>query len=966
MKVNDIICGFQIRRVRQNQELGGTLWEMTHLKTNAELVWVDNGEDNKLFSIAFKTIPRDDTGVFHILEHSVLCGSEKFPVKEPFVELLKSSMNTYLNAMTFPDKTVYPVSSRNEQDFMNLTQVYLDAVFAPAIYENPCIFWQEGWHYELHEEDEAPIYKGVVFNEMKGAFSSSDTLLGHTLMRKIYPDTCYRYVSGGDPKHIPDLSYEQFLNAHRKYYHPSNARIWLDGAVPLERVLVLLDSYLSRFEARENGHNIPVQKPTVASETVEYYAIGEDEDMESMTHMALGKVVCDWSDCKKLMALTVLSSYLTGSNEAPLSRAILSGGLAQDVSFGVVDGIAQPYCALNIRNTEFEHRDQIKRLLQKTVHRLIIDGLDRNQLEAVINQLEFQTLQMNEPKGLMRNIIALNSWLYGGDPMLYLTYRELFAQIRQEIGTGYYEALLRETLLDTSNMAEVYLLPSKTKGEEDRRDEKARLMHAGATWTAEERSHILEMTRRLEKWQNTPDTAEALESLPELSLAEISFEPEQIITEEFNLDGTKILLHKVDENGIVHINLYFSLADFRPEELSAVSFMTNLLGELPTRQYSGIELQQQIRMSIGAINFHVTAYAKKEDLTQCCPYFVVSCSALEERIPAAMDLIAEILTNTVFAGPESAEAIRNILLQGEDSMRHSIMMNGHRFASRRAMAHFTASSAAQERMDGYGFYCWLRSFSANTDTQMETFQSFAASAADRIFRSGRMTLSVTAKERCADAESIISLLAGPKEQLLETMTVPVDGIAEKEAIQIPAGVSYAVSAGNIRKYGFHYEGGLSVLSTILSYGYLWNEVRVQGGAYGCGFQAGESGNIMFYSYRDPDPHRSLQIFSKTADYVHGFCASGEPLDKYIISTVASSEPLMTAAQKGASADADYFCGISYADRRQIRHQMLTLTPHDLLRYCDLFETMSEQNAHCVVGSPDDLAWCGKDWTIQTL
>ena len=966
MKVNDIICGFEVRRVRQNQELGGTLWEMTHLKTNAELVWVDNGEDNKLFSIAFKTIPWDDTGVFHILEHSVLCGSERFPVKEPFVELLKSSMSTFLNAMTFPDKTLYPVSSRNEQDFMNLTQVYLDAVFAPAVYENPCIFWQEGWHYELHEEDEAPIYKGVVFNEMKGAFSSSDTLLGNALMRKLYPDTCYRYVSGGDPKHIPDLSYEQFLSAHREYYHPSNAKIWLDGAVPLERVLTLVDSYLSRFKASENSHGIPVQTPTPASKTVEYYEIGEDEDTAFMTHMTLGKVVCDWRDRKKLMALTVLSSYLTGSNEAPLKRAVLSSGLAQDVGLGVMDGVAQPYCFVDIRNTEYEHRDAIKDILCQTVQRLITDGLDKDQLEAVINQLEFQVLLPDEPKGLMRNITALNAWLYGGDPMLYLTHRELFAALRQAIGSGYYEDLLREVILDGSNMAEVYLLPSKTKGDEERRLEHERLAYAYSKWTAQERDAVLAMNRRLESWQSTEDTPEALGSLPTLSLSEVSSDPQRIITEEFIVDGRKVLLHKVDGNGIIHINLYFSLADFQPEELSAISFMTNLLGELPTVNHSVLELQQQIKRNIGAIDYNVTAYSKKEDSTQCRPYFAVSCSILEERVPAAMALVAEILTDTVFTGAEAAEAIGEILLQGEEGMRQSIMMDGHRFASSRAMAHFSADAAAQEQMEGYSFYVWLRDFAADMPGQMEAFQCFAEQAADRIFHSGRLTLSVTAKERALEAEAILSLLDKNREQIPEFMEAPVDGMAAKEAIQIPAGISYAVSAGNLLHHGGCYDGGLAVLATILSYGYLWNEVRVQGGAYGCGFRAGETGNVMFYSYRDPDPHRSLRVFGETARYVRALCASGETLDKYIISTVAASEPLMTAAQKGAGADADYFCQITYEDRRRIRSQMLNLTADDLHRYCNLLEAMSEQNARCIVGGSDALTPCGKDWAIHTL
>ena len=640
--------------------------------------------------------------------------------------------------------------------------------------------------------------------------------------------------------------------------------------------------------------------------------------------------------------------------------------ICNNVYFGVIDGFAQPFCSLDIRNTEYAHGEQIKRILRKTAEQLITDGLDKDQLEAVINQLEFQMLLPDEPKGLMRNITALNAWLYGGDPMLYLTHEELFAALRQGIGTGYYEDLLREAVLDDTNMAEVYLLPSKTKGDEDRQLENERLTGAYSAWTAEQRNAVLEMNRRLEAWQTTPDTPESLESLPMLSLEEISSDPERISTEEFTVDGTKVLLHKVDGNGVVHINLYFSLADFQPGELSAISFMTNLLGELPTKRRSVLELQQQIRMNIGAIDYNVVAYSKRKDMTQCRPYFVVSCSVLEERISDAMALVAEILTDTVFTGTEAGKTVAEVLLQGEEGMRQSVMMDGHRFASRRAMSHFTAAAAVQEQFEGYAFYRWLQQFTADMDAQMEAFQSFAEATAARIFCMNRLTVSVTANRRYEEAEAIIPLIPKGWELVPEFMKVPVNSTSAEEAIQIPADISYAVSASNIQKYGYCYDGGLAVLSTILSYGYLWNEIRVKGGAYGCGFQAGETGSVMFYSYRDPDPQRSLRIFERTADHIRSFCAGGEPLNKYIISTVAATEPLKTAAQKGSAADADYFCEISFEERRQIRHQMLKLTPDDLLRYCDLYEDMSEQNAACVIGGSDALAQCGKNWEIHTL
>ena len=615
-------------------------------------------------------------------------------------------------------------------------------------------------------------------------------------------------------------------------------------------------------------------------------------------------------------------SYLTGSNEAPLKRAILSNGLAQDVGVGAMDGLAQPYCMLQIRNTEYAYRERIQEVLRGTIQELLDNGLDADELEAVINQMEFQILQVDEPKGLMRNITMLNSWLYGGDPMQYLLHAELFSQLRSEIGTGYYEALLKDTLLDTSHMAHVFLLPSKTKEEEDRQIEETRLAEAANSWDEQERCAVLEMNQHLETWQSTPDTESALASLPMLSLNEVPTEPEFTETEVREVNGAKVLLHKVSGSGVVHINLHFSLSDFLPEELPAISFVTNLLGELPTERHTVLQLQQLIKKNIGVLDYNVMAYPRKDDPMRCRPVFTVSCSVLEERVSAAVSLLTEILRETVFTGEECAAAIGEILLQGEEGMRQSIMMEGHRFASMRAQSHFAAASAAQERMTGFEFYCWLREFSANMESKMQAFQNFAQATAERLFVSQRMVLSVTASESCVEAEAIIAALDKTCGEIPEYMTISVDNRAAKEAIEIPAGISYAVSAGNLNQHNMYYDGGLGVLSSILSFGYLWNEVRIQGGAYGCGFRAGELGNVMFYSYRDPDPMRSLSVYDNTANFVRQL---SEPLDKYIISTIASAEPLRTPAQQGAMADSDYFCGITREDRRCVRNQMLILT-----------------------------------------
>lgn len=965
MKVNDILHGFEIVRMRESAELNGILWEMRHLKTGAQLVWLDNNDTNKVFSIGFKTLPHDDTGVFHILEHSVLCGSDNFPVKEPFLDLLKSSMNTFLNAMTFSDKTIYPVSSRNEQDYLNLTRVYLDAVFHPAIYKNPSIFHQEGWHYELAEKDAEPTYKGVVFNEMKGAMSSVDRQIDYGICRMLFPDNCYHCVSGGDPKHIPELTYEQFIDSHRKFYNPTNAKIYLDGAVPLDKVLRLIsDEYLDKFERCDVKHEIELQKPINACSKVQYYAIGKDESEENKAQMVYGKVLSHWSDRKKNMALSVLGSYLTATNESPLKRAILESGLAQDMSMYIDDSVLQPYSVLHIRNTEYEHRDALRKIIRDTTSRIVEEGIEKEELTAILSQYEFALREEQEPKGIIRNINALNSWLHDGDPMLYLENNSVLDALRQEVGTGYYEALLRELLLDDEGLAELYLLPSKTKGDEDMAEEQEKLSQAQLSWTEQDKEDILALNVKLEKWQCSEDSPEALATLPMLSLSDVSDTPEWVETVKSYADGVEILHHPVASNGVVHCNLYFSVADQSVENLQWLSFIAGLLGELPTASHSAAELQRLIKLYIGKLSFNVKNCFVKGDTDACKPYFVASFSILENYVKEGTALVCEILSETVCS--DSAK-VRELLLQSIEEYNQRFITEGHSFALKRAQSAFSASALLSEKVGGFDYFRFIKGMADSFDEKFSALCVFFQTAKDEIFRSHRLTLSETSLNPHSELLYVIEALKGNSERITsDVMKLQPEMKAKKEAVYIPSGVSYAVSCGTLSRYGEEYGDSLPVLSTILSFGYLWNEIRVRGGAYGCGFRARESGEMFFYSYRDPSPLRSLQIYRETAQFIRGFVQSDEAIDKYIISTISSMEPLMTPSERGALADTNFLCGVSFEDKLKIRQQMLSLKKEDLLSLCELFDKMAEGNGICVVGSEAAMQDAGEGWTKFSL
>ncbi len=964
MNINDIVSGFRVLSSVTHPELNGTLWKLEHIKTGGELVWLDNGEENKVFSIAFATQPWDDTGVFHILEHSVLCGSEKFPVKEPFLDLLKSSMNTFLNAMTFSDKTMYPVSSRNEKDFMNLCEVYLDAVFFPAIYQNPGIFAQEGWHYELHEGEETPTYKGVVFNEMKGAMASVDALLEEKLCHFLFPDNCYRYNSGGDPKHIPSLTREAFLEAHRTLYHPSNAKIYLDGDLPVETVLALIDRYFGRFVRRPVPAPIAFQPPIPAIDVTMDYEIGKDENDSAKTQIAMGKVLCTWQDKQKLWAAHVIASYLTGSNAAPLKRALMEAGLAQDAWLTVNGGMAQAYTALRILNSEAEHLDHIKSVIRRTCEGILANGLDREELEANLNQIEFSLKVTDEPCGIERAVAATNAWMYGGEPEEYLLFNDTLSALREALDTDYYADLLREMMLDDAHMACLIARPSKTEGDRAREEEAAALEAASSAWSEADRVAVLQATADLEAWQMSEDSPEARATLPTLALSDVEPTVKPIPTEDTMQGRTRMLFHAIPTSDVVHAVLYFSMNDFSLNQMADIAFVMDLLGELPTDRYTVAELKKQIKNYFGRLTFSVSTHPLAECPEKSRVFLAVNMSLLEKNLDRAVHLVAEILKHTRF---DDHTAIREHLLQGIDDTYRDIIDNGSKYAVMRANRRTSAVSAIEEAMCGYDSYLDMMDFSNRFDERINNFACLANEISARVFTSARLTVSETATIPHRELLDIISLLGGSTDEDLPTYftytpaTEPV-----KEAIQIPSGVSYAALADNFCRYGMHFNGGLRLLSGILSYGYLWNEIRVRGGAYGCGFATGRSGLARFSSYRDPSPLRSLEIYRHTADYVREFIDGDEALDGYIISSLSAGDPLLSAARQGITANTRIFCEITEEMVNRVRRETLDLKKEDLRALCPLFEGMGTQGHVCIVAHEGVVAALDDTWTVYKL
>lgn len=944
MNINDLLHGFRVLSIQECRDTGGVLIRMEHEKSGAQCIYHDRKDVNKTFAITFKTLPSDNTGVFHILEHSVLNGSRKYPVREPFVELLKGSLQTFLNAFTYPDKTMYPVSTRNDQDFLNLISVYMDAVLHPAIYENPNIFYQEGWHHEIRSAEQEPVYKGVVLNEMKGAYSSVDEGIVNTLNHIMFPDNCYQYESGGNPEEITDLTYEKFLETHQKYYHPSNARIWLDGTMDLDRVLKLLDEeYLCEYDRQNTDFTIAMQKEVAPEVKTFEYELGSDEDEKNRTQIAFGRIVSTFDQRKKNMAWSVLSAILVASNESPLKKAILEKDLGQDVELELFDGIQQPWAVLCVRNTEQKKLDEVRNTIVSSARDLVENGLDHDQIIACLNQMEFKYRERHEPAGLMYGQRAMDTWLYDGDPMQNLNIGHLFDELRRDVSSHYFEDVLAEFLLQ-DDFVTVVAVPSRTLGERRVEKEKEKLR----AWKENEPdlSAVIEKNLALDAWQKQGDTAEQLATLPHLSLSDVGEKPFVLECEERTIKGIPVYLHPSEDSGIVYMNLYFSLAGITKEHLPSLAFYTSLFMNLRTRKSTLEQLQQKIRRDIGTLSFFVDAYTPEGTKDACIPVLGISCSVLKEKVDSAVSIIDEIIHETVY----DKDTILPLLKQDNEEFRQSMISNGHALAARRAGAHYCAEGVFREYVNGYSSYVYEKKLEEQYETLSDEFVQECGLYTEVLFSRNRMTASITGEENLPIIEKMTACMSD-----LDGMRARVHYpylTEKKEYLSIPGGVSYCVMANNSLSMERKPDTRMNVISHLLTYDWLWSEVRVKGGAYGTGMSCSGTGMIQAYSYRDPDVLNSMRAFKGCGEYLKQLVEEGTDLTQMIIGTIAEAEPLLSPNAAIRVADVWKFRQVDDETRCANRKKLLSMKTEDLLEFADLFTDGFADACICVVGSEE--------------
>lgn len=947
---------------------------LRHKKSGARVLLMENDDDNKVFAISFRTPPSDSTGVPHIMEHSVLCGSREFPVKDPFVELVKGSLNTFLNAMTYPDKTVYPVASCNDTDFQNLMHVYMDAVFYPNIYECDKTFRQEGWSYHLDDPDGELTLSGVVYNEMKGAFSSPEGVLDRVILNSLFPDTSYANESGGDPDVIPELTYEQFLDFHRKYYHPSNSYIYLYGDMDMEEKLRWLDEeYLSAYDRISVDSEIQYQQPfTEMKEIIQEYSIASDEKLEDNTYLSYNKVIGTSLDEKLYLAFQILDYALLSAPGAPLKKALLDAGIGKDIMGSYDNGVYQPVFSVIAKNANMEQKEEFIRVVEDTFKNIVENGIDRKALRAGINYYEFRFREADfgsYPRGLMYGLQLFDSWLYDEEkPFIHMQAIPTFEFLKSQVETGYFEELIRTWLLDNTHGAIVIIRPEQGRTARIDRELAEKLQAYKAGLSPEDVEKLVEETKELEAYQEEESAPEDLAKIPVLQLSDISRDTAPVYNDEKEIDGVKVIHHNVETNGIGYVTLMFDLSGIREEKLPYVGILQSVLGIIDTFNYEYGELFNEINVHTGGIGTSLELYAdvtkvKEKDFRAT---FEMKGKALYPKMDVLLAMMREILMESKL---DDEKRLREILAMLKSRLQMSFQSSGHTTAALRSLSYTSPIAKFKDDTDGIGYYEVVKEIEEHFEEhRAELIHNLKAIAA-KIFRADNMMVSYTsAEEGLEPLEKSFGVVSRNLNDVSDTAKPEAgSGIEDdvsgpcilhcrkqNEGFKTSSKVQYVARTGNFIDGGAEYTGALQILKVILSYDYLWQNIRVKGGAYGCMSNFNRIGEGYLISYRDPNLDKTMKVYEGVVEYLENFSVSDRDMNKFIIGTISSIDRPMNPAAKGSRSMNLYMNHVSEEMIRTERAQILDAKQADIRALADVLRAVLTEHSLCVIGSEDKI------------
>lgn len=928
---------------------------LRHKKSGARIAILSNNDDNKVFYISFRTPPEDETGVPHIIEHTTLCGSKKFPVKDPFIELAKGSLNTFLNAMTYPDKTVYPVASCNDQDFKNLMDVYLDAVFNPNITKYEEIFKQEGWHYELTGEDDELKINGVVYNEMKGAYSSPDEVLSSQIYRSLFPDNTYSKDSGGNPEYIPKLTYEAYLDFYHKYYHPSNSYIYLYGDMDVVERLEWLDKeYLSLYDYKKVNSEINKQPAFDEIKNVEaQYSITMDDSQENKTYLSYNRVVGDTLDEMLYQAFDVLDYALVSSPGAPVKQALIDAGIGDDVYGSYDAGILQPVFSFVAKNANASQADEFESIIENTLKEVVKTGINKEALLAGINSSEFKFREADFgqfPKGLLFGLNCLDSWLFDDmKPFIHLECLGTFAKLRKAVDTDYFEKLIQEYLLDNTHGSSVTVKPKRGLGNEREEALAKELSDYKASLSDEEIKKLIEDTEHLKKYQEEPSSDEDLRKLPMLTRADMKKNAMPFSNIEDELLDVKVVRHDIESNGIDYISFLFDAGDFAQSELGYLGFFTNALGLVSTEKYSYTDLANATNIYTGGISTGTASHPDIKDRNNFVFKFEVKLKVLEKNLDKALELMEQMLLSSDFT---DTKRLGELVAQIKARLQANLSSSGHLVAAMRSMSSFSRYALYQDELKGVAFYRSICRIEKELSESPKSVSDKLAAIAKKLFARNRMLISFTGNnEAYGNAKpSLEKVIAGFNKMSAVGNQAEVHFNTAKEAFIDASQIQYVAKTGDFICEGYEYTGALRLLRIILSYDYLWINVRVKGGAYGCMNTFLRSGESYFVSYRDPNLSDTLDVYDRIPEYIKSFSPDERDMTKYIIGTFSALDTPMNPEAKGSRSLSAYLEGITYEQIQKERNEILNAQPEDIRRLADLVEAVLKKDSICVIGN----------------
>lgn len=928
---------------------------LRHKKSGARIAILSNNDDNKVFYIGFRTPPEDETGVPHIIEHTTLCGSKKFPVKDPFIELAKGSLNTFLNAMTYPDKTVYPVASCNDQDFKNLMDVYLDAVFNPNITKYEEIFKQEGWHYELTGKDDELKINGVVYNEMKGAYSSPDEVLSSQIYRSLFPDNTYSKDSGGNPEYIPKLTYEAYLDFYHKYYHPSNSYIYLYGDMDVVERLEWLDKeYLSLYDYKKVNSEINKQPAFDEIKNVEaQYSITMDDSQENKTYLSYNRVVGDTLDEMLYQAFDVLDYALVSSPGAPVKQALIDAGIGDDVYGSYDAGILQPVFSFVAKNANASQADEFESIIENTLKEVVKTGINKEALLAGINSSEFKFREADFgqfPKGLLFGLNCLDSWLFDDmKPFIHLECLGTFAKLRKAVDTDYFEKLIQEYLLDNTHGSSVTVKPKRGLGNEREEALAKELSDYKASLSDEEIKKLIEDTEHLKKYQEEPSSDEDLRKLPMLTRADMKKNAMPFSNIEDELLDVKVVRHDIESNGIDYISFLFDAGDFAQSELGYLGFFTNALGLVSTEKYSYTDLANATNIYTGGISTGTASHPDIKDRNNFVFKFEVKLKVLEKNLDKALELMEQMLLSSDFT---DTKRLGELVAQIKARLQANLSSSGHLVAAMRSMSSFSRYALYQDELKGVAFYHSICRIEKELSESPKSVSDKLAAIAKKLFARNRMLISFTGNnEAYGNAKpSLEKVIAGFDKMSAVGNQAEVHFNTAKEAFIDASQIQYVAKTGDFICEGYEYTGALRLLRIILSYDYLWINVRVKGGAYGCMNTFLRSGESYFVSYRDPNLSDTLDVYDRIPEYIKSFSPDERDMTKYIIGTFSALDTPMNPEAKGSRSLSAYLEGITYEQIQKERNEILNAQPEDIRRLADLVEAVLKKDSICVIGN----------------